>query len=67
MDGMTPVHYLYCTLYFSYPYISSTSDHQALNPRVWGPLQYNVLCGVPEKPTQPPKFFTVSFCLKFCP
>ena len=33
-DGfrMTPEHYIYCY------YISSTSDHQALDPRGWGPL-----------------------------
>ena len=47
--------YIYCTLY--YYYISSTSDHQALDPRVWEPLQYSVLSGVLEKPTQPPNFF----------
>ena len=57
VDGMTQVHYLYCTLYFYYYYIGSISDHQALDPRVWEPLQYIVLCGVLEKPTQPPKFF----------
>ena len=27
-----------CTLYFFYYPISFTSDHQALDPRVWGPL-----------------------------
>ena len=27
-----------CTLYFYYYYISSTSDHQALDPRGWRPL-----------------------------
>ena len=59
VDGMTHVHYLHWTLYSQYHYISSTSDHQALNPRVWGPLQYSDLCGVLEKPIQPPKFFTV--------
>ena len=39
-DGfrMIQVHYLYCALYFYYYYISSTSDHQALDPGGWGPL-----------------------------
>ena len=35
-------HYIYCALYFYYGYISSTSDHQALDPRCWGPLIYGV-------------------------
>ena len=37
-DGfrMIQMHYIYCTL--DYYYISSTSDHQALDPRVWGLL-----------------------------
>ena len=30
---MIQAHYIYCALYFHYYYISSTSDHQALNPR----------------------------------
>ena len=39
-DGfrMIQVHYIYCALSFYYYYISSTSDHQALDPRGWGPL-----------------------------
>ena len=39
-DGfwMIQVHYIPCALYFYYYYISSTSDHQALDPRGWGPL-----------------------------
>ena len=36
--GMIQVHYIYCALYFCYYYISSTSDHQASDPRGWGPL-----------------------------
>lgn len=28
----------FCALYFYYYYINSTSDHQALDPRGWGPL-----------------------------
>ena len=31
-------HHIYRALYFYYYYISSTSDHQALDPRGWGPL-----------------------------
>ena len=30
--------YIYCALYFYYDYISCTSDHQALDPRGWGPM-----------------------------
>ena len=39
-DGvrMIRVHYIYYALYFCYYYNSSTSDHQALGPGVWGPL-----------------------------
>ena len=39
-DGseVTQGHYIYCALYFYYSYISSTSDHQALDPGAWGPL-----------------------------
>ena len=33
---MIQVHYISCALYFYYYYISSTSDHQALDPRGWG-------------------------------
>ena len=38
-DGfrMIQVHYIYCALSFYY-YIGSTSDHQILDPRGWGPL-----------------------------
>ena len=37
-DGfrMIQEHYIYCALYFYYDYISSTSDHQGLDPRGWG-------------------------------
>ena len=35
---MIQVLYIYCALHFYYYYISSTSDHQALAPRSWGPL-----------------------------
>ena len=39
-DGfeMIRAHYIYCALYFYYYYVSSTSDHQALDPGGWGPL-----------------------------
>ena len=30
--GMIQAHYIYCALYFYHYYISSTSDHQALDP-----------------------------------
>ena len=32
---MIQVHYIHCAFYFYYCDISSTSDHQALEPRVW--------------------------------
>ena len=35
--GMIQVCYIYCALYFCYYYISSTSDHQALDPGGWRP------------------------------
>ena len=35
-----------CALYFYYCYISSTSDHQALDPRVWGPLIQSIFSSV---------------------
>ena len=36
--SMIQVCYIYCALYFYYYYISSTSDHQALDPQGWRPL-----------------------------
>ena len=41
-DGfrMSQAHYIY--LYFYYYYTRSTSDHQALDPRGWGPLPLNI-------------------------
>ena len=36
--GVIPVHCIYCAFYFYYYYISSTSDHQTLDPGGWGPL-----------------------------
>ena len=35
-------HMIPIALYFYYYYISSTSDHQALDPRGWGALCYTV-------------------------
>ena len=35
---MIQVHYIYCALYFYYCYISSPSDHQALDPGGCGSL-----------------------------
>ena len=46
-DGfrMIKANSIYRALYFYYYYISSTSDHQALDPGGWGPLQSGrVLC-----------------------
>ena len=39
-DGfrMIQAHSTYCALYFHYHYISSTSDHQAIDHGGWGPL-----------------------------
>ena len=41
-DGfsMIQVPYIYCALYLYYPHISSTSDHQVLDPGGWGLLLY---------------------------
>ena len=36
--GLIQVDYIYCALYFYCYYASSTSDHQTLDPRGWGPL-----------------------------
>ena len=37
--GMIQAHNTYCALYFYYCYyITSNPDHQALDPRGWGPL-----------------------------
>ena len=34
--------HIYCAFYFQCYYISSTSDHQALDPRGWGPPFYRI-------------------------
>lgn len=34
---------IYCVLYFCYYYLSSTSDHQALALRGWGPLIHLII------------------------
>ena len=39
--GMIQVHHTYCALNFYYN-ISSTSDHQALDPGGWGPIIYTI-------------------------
>ena len=39
---MIRVHYICCALYFCYYYISSISDHQALDSGVWGPLSESI-------------------------
>ena len=44
--GVIQARYTYCALYFPYYYISSTSDHQALEGGGWGHL----ICFIP--PTQ---------------
>ena len=44
---MIQTRYIYCAFYFYY-YISSTSDHQALGPRGWGPLHKRVSPSVSE-------------------
>lgn len=33
--GMIQVHYMYCALHFCYYYITSASDHQAVDSRGW--------------------------------
>ena len=43
--GMIQAHYIYCALYSYYYCISSTSDHQALDPRGWKPLSQDKALG----------------------
>ena len=38
--GMNQVHCIYCAVYFYHYYISSTSNHWALDPGGWEPLLY---------------------------
>ena len=40
---MIQAHCMYCALYFYYYYISSTSGHQASDPRGWGSLLQGIL------------------------
>ena len=40
--GMSQARYTYCALCFYYYYISSTSDHEALDPRGWRLLTWRV-------------------------
>ena len=42
VSGLIQVNYVYCALYFYYYYISSTSDHQALDPRGCRPMVYTI-------------------------
>ena len=46
---MIQVHFIYCALYFYYLYISSTSDHQELDPEGWGLLDQGSLKVVKRK------------------
>ena len=46
---MIQVHNIYCALYFYYYYISFSSDHQALDPRGWGPLVQDNLQNILRK------------------
>ena len=50
-DGfrMIPEHYIYCALSFYYYYISSTSDHPALDTGGWGPLLCRMGRGDPRR------------------
>ena len=36
------MHYIYCALYFFHHYINSTSDHQALDLKEWGPVPKSI-------------------------
>ena len=47
---MIQVHYIYCALSFYYYYISSISDHQASDPRGWGPLPQGINWEVYPRP-----------------
>ena len=40
--GMIQGYYTYCALYFYSYYISSTSDHQALDPGGWRSLLFRI-------------------------
>lgn len=43
--GVIQMHYIYCALYFYFYCISSTSDHQALDPGGWEPLSQDKTLG----------------------
>ena len=43
VSGLIQVNYIYCALYFYYYYISSTSDHQALDPIGCRPMVYTII------------------------
>lgn len=42
--------FIYCAVSFYYYYISTTSDHQALDPGGWGPLLWTIRCCHLAKP-----------------
>ena len=46
---MIQEHYIYCTIYFYYFYISSTLYHQALDPEGWGEQQALSSIGLKSK------------------
>ena len=52
--GMIQAHYVYCILHFCYYYISSISDHQALDPGGWGPLSSSRASQVVLEIEEPP-------------
>ena len=69
---MIQAHYTYCALYFYYYYISSTSDHQALDPRGCRPLtKHNVRPRVYNCLLSPAMLLVdfalhSEFCFEFC-
>ena len=72
---MIPAHYTYCALYFYYYFISSTSDHQALDPRGCKPcpntmldLELGLGLGCLLSPATLLVDFTLhsEFCFEFC-
>ena len=44
--GVIQAHYISCAFYFYHYDISSTSDHQGLHPRGWGPLPNSISFGL---------------------
>ena len=64
---MIQVRYTYCALYFYYYCISSTSDHQTLDPGGWGALSTSFhslespLLPTPNDPFPPFMFLAFSY------